>query len=187
MSNLNPDQQRAADYTHERPAVVTAAAGSGKTTLLVERVIRLLSDKELNIKADTLCVMTFTRNATKSLREKLNKALSDRIVELSEKDSEEAVEERVYLNEQIFALRQASISTIDAFCLKMIRDNAEAFDLPINFTIADAAKKTAIQSQAMKLAMQDMYNDSLTGACAFSAEERETLFYTFDFENDHAL
>ena len=35
MSNLNPDQQRAADYTHERPAVVTAAAGSGKTTLLV--------------------------------------------------------------------------------------------------------------------------------------------------------
>lgn len=187
MSNLNPDQQRAADYTHERPAVVTAAAGSGKTTLLVERVIRLLSDKELNIKADTLCVMTFTRNATKSLREKLNKALSDRIAELSEKDSEEAVEERVYLNEQIFALRQASISTIDAFCLKMIRDNAEAFDLPINFTIADAAKKTAIQSQAMKLAMQDMYNDSLTGACAFSAEERETLFYTFDFENDHAL
>lgn len=187
MSNLNPDQRRAADYTHERPAVVTAAAGSGKTTLLVERVIRLLSDRELNIKADTLCVMTFTRNATKSLREKLNKALSDRIEELSEKNSEEAAEERAYLGEQIFALRQASISTIDAFCLKMIRENAEAFDLPINFTIADAAKKTAIQSQAIKLAMQDMYNAALTGDNAFSAEERETLFYTFDFENDDNL
>ena len=187
MSNLNPDQRRAADYTHERPAVVTAAAGSGKTTLLVERVIRLLSDRELNIKADTLCVMTFTRNATKSLREKLNKALSDRIEELSEKNSEEAAEERAYLGEQIFALRQASISTIDAFCLKMIRENAETFDLPINFTIADAAKKTAMQSQAIKLAMQDMYNAALTGDRAFSAEERETLFYTFDFENDHNL
>lgn len=187
MSNLNPDQQRAVDYTHERPAVVTAAAGSGKTTLLVERVIRLLSDRELNIKADTLCVMTFTRNATKSLREKLNRALSDRIEELSDKNSEEAFEERAYLNEQIFALRQASISTIDAFCLKMIRENAEAFDLPINFTIADAAKKTALQSQAMKLAMQDMYNTALTGDHAFTAEERETLFYTFDFENDRAL
>lgn len=187
MSNLNPDQRRAADYTHERPAVVTAAAGSGKTTLLVERVIRLLSDRELNIKADTLCVMTFTRNATKSLREKLNGALSDRIEELSDKNSEEAFEERAYLNEQIFALRQASISTIDAFCLKMIRENAEAFDLPINFTVADAAKKTALQSQAMKLAMQDMYDTALTGDHAFTAEERETLFYTFDFENDRAL
>ncbi|MCM1164920.1 MAG: UvrD-helicase domain-containing protein [Lachnospiraceae bacterium] len=187
MSKLNPDQQRAADYTHTSPAVVTAAAGSGKTTLLVERVIRLLSDRELDIKADTLCVMTFTRNATKSLREKLNRALSDRLEELSDDNSEEAFGEREYLNEQIFALRSASISTIDAFCLKMLRENAEAFDLPISFTIADAAKKTALQSQAMKLAMQDMYDEMLTGDRAFSKEERETLFYTFDFENDYAL
>lgn len=187
MSNLNPDQLRAVDYTHEQPAVVTAAAGSGKTTLLVERVIRLLSDRTLDIKADTLCVMTFTRNATKSLREKLNNAIADRIAELSEINSDEAVEERAYLSEQIFALRQASISTIDSFCLKMIRENAEIFDLPINFTIADAAKKAALQSQAMKLAMQDMYNDGLTGDNAFTAEERRTLFYTFDFENDHML
>lgn len=187
MSNLNPDQQRAVEYTHEQPAVVTAAAGSGKTTLLVERVIRLLSDRSLDIKADTLCVMTFTRNATKSLREKLNKAIADRIGELTEENSDEAVEERAYLSEQIFALRQACISTIDSFCLKMIRENAEIFDLPINFTIADTAKKAALQSQAMKLAMQDMYNDGLTGDNAFSAEERRTLFYTFDFENDHIL
>lgn len=187
MSNLNPDQQRAVEYTHEQPAVVTAAAGSGKTTLLVERVIRLLSDRSLDIKADTLCVMTFTRNATKSLREKLNKAIADRIGELTEENSDEAVEERAYLSEQIFALRQACISTIDSFCLKMIRENAEIFDLPINFTIADAAKKAALQSQAMKLAMQDMYNDGLTGDNAFSDEERRTLFYTFDFENDHIL
>ncbi|MBD5129281.1 MAG: UvrD-helicase domain-containing protein [Ruminococcaceae bacterium] len=181
MSNLNPDQQRAVDYTHMSPAVVTAAAGSGKTTLLVERVIRLLSDRTLDIKADSLCVITFTRNATKSLREKLNKALAERI---NDQNSEE---ERAYLGEQIFALRQASISTIDAFCLKMIRENAQAFDLPINFTIADAAKKTSLQSQAIKLAMRDMYDTSLTGDNAFTKEERETLFYTFDFENDHSL
>lgn len=184
---LNPDQLKAVNFTHEQPAVVTAAAGSGKTTLLVERVIRLLSNAELGVRADSLCVMTFTRNATRSLREKLNRALSERISALSEDDSRQAAEQRAYLNDQIFALRQASISTIDSFCLKMIRENAEAFDLPVNFTIADAAKKTALQSQAVKLAMQDFYDETLSGDNAFSENERKTLFCTFGFENDNDL
>lgn len=184
---LNGDQIRAVDFPHDKPAVVTAAAGSGKTTLLVDRVVRLLSDRSLEIRADRLGIMTFTRNATKSLREKLNRKLTERIEELSVENTADAVEERAYLNEQIFALRQASISTIDAFCLKIIRENPEAFDLPINFTIADPAKKTALQAQALKLAMQDFYNDGLTGDRAFSENERRTLFYTFGFENDSAL
>lgn len=184
---LNPDQKRAVDFPHDKPAVVTAAAGSGKTTLLVDRVVRLLSDRTLEIRADRLGIMTFTRNATKSLREKLNHKLAEKIEQLSCENTEEAAEERAYLNEQIFALRQASISTIDAFCLKIIRENPEAFDLPINFTISDPAKKTALQSQALKLAMQDFYNDSLTGDHAFSEDERRTLFYTFGFEDDSAL
>ncbi len=184
---LNPEQQRAVDFPHDRPAVVTAAAGSGKTTLLVDRVVRLLSDRALGIRADRLGIMTFTRNATKSLREKLNRKLAERVEELSSENSAETVEERAYLNEQIFALRQASISTIDAFCLKIIRENPEAFDLPINFTISDPAKKTALQSRALKLAMQDFYNDGLLGERAFSEDERRTLFYTFGFEDDNAL
>lgn len=184
---LNTAQQAAADFPHTSPAVVTAAAGSGKTTLLVERVIRLLSDRSLGIKADSLGVMTFTRNATKSLREKLNGALSKRIAELAEDGSEDAAEQRSYLSEQMFALRQASISTIDSFCLKMIRENPEAFDLPVNFTVADAAKKTAIQMQAVRMAMQDFYDDKLSGEHAFSEEERRTLFFSFNYENDDAL
>lgn len=180
--SLNPEQERAASFPHDAPAVVTAAAGSGKTTLLVERVIRLLSDKDKNIPADSLAVMTFTRNATKSLREKLSRALSEKIGELSSDNSPAARENREYLAGQIFALRQASISTIDSFCLKIIRENVEAFDLPVSFTIADAAKKTAMQSQALRAAMRDFY-----GGAEFSEEERDALFFTFDFENDAAL
>lgn len=184
-NKLNPAQQAAADFPHTSPAVVTAAAGSGKTTLLVERVIRLLSDRSLDIKADSLGVMTFTRNATKSLREKLNSALSKKIADLAEDSSEDAAEQRSYLSEQMFALRQASISTIDSFCLKMIRENPEAFDLPVNFTVADAAKKTSLQMQAIKMAMQDFYDDKRENA--FSEEERNTLFFSFNYENDDDL
>lgn len=180
---LNEMQQKAVIFPHTEPAVVTAAAGSGKTTLLVQRVIRLLSDPSLGIKADTMAIMTFTRNATNSLREKLNKALNEKLDELSE--SPESQAERDWLSEQIFALRRASISTIDAFCQKIIRENPESFDLPINFTIADAPKKTAMQSAAIRAAMQDFYNENDENT--FTKRQRETLFFAFNFEDDKEM
>lgn len=181
MTTLNDEQNHAADFPYESPAVVTAAAGSGKTTLLVERVIRLLSDRESGLKSDTLAIMTFTRNATKSLREKLNKELNKR---LSEETDPELCE---HLKEQIFGLRSAYISTIDAFCLKIIKENPEAFDLPMNFTLADTPKQTSMQLRAIDLAMQDFYNENLPEDRAFTKRERELLFFSFDFENDKGL
>lgn len=181
MTQLNDEQSRAADFPYDRPAVVTAAAGSGKTTLLVERVIRLLSDRNSGIRSETLAIMTFTRNATKSLREKLNAQLNKR---LSEQTDPEMCE---HLKEQIFGLRGAYISTIDAFCLRIIKENPEAFDLPMNFTLADAPKQTAMQLRAINLAMQDFYNENLPAEQGFSPKERRDLFFSFDFENDAGL
>ncbi|MDE7229442.1 MAG: UvrD-helicase domain-containing protein, partial [Oscillospiraceae bacterium] len=122
------------------------------------------------------------RNATKSLHEKLNRELNKR---LSEETDPELCE---HLKEQIFGLRQAYISTIDAFCLKIIKENPEAFDLPMNFTLADAPKQTSMQLRAIDLAMQDFYNENLPDDnCSFTKKERETLFFTFDFERDTGL
>lgn len=177
----NEAQINAIEHDHLFPAIVTASAGSGKTTLLVQRIVRLLSDMELNISADSLAVMTFTRNATKSMREKLNKALSKKLDALANSDTVEERERYNYLKKQLFLLRQATISTIDAFCLRMIKENAEAFDLPLNFTIADGAKKAAMQSQAMKSAMQTLYDTE------FTDDERNALFFSFSFEDDEAL
>lgn len=177
----NEAQINAIEHDHLFPAIVTASAGSGKTTLLVQRIVRLLSDMELNISADSLAVMTFTRNATKSMREKLNMALSKKLDALANSDTVEERERYNYLKKQLFLLRQATISTIDAFCLRMIKENAEAFDLPLNFTIADGAKKAAMQSQAMKSAMQTLYGTE------FTDDERNALFFSFSFEDDEAL
>lgn len=182
---FNDGQIKAINVPHTEPIVVTAAAGSGKTLILIERVIRLLCDRSLNIPADSLAIMTFTRNATRSLHEKLNKALSKKL-----SDENLSAEDRDYLSEQMFKLRQANISTIDAFCLKVIKENPEAFGLPVNFTIADSAKQAAMQSRAISLAMQAFYNDTSVETDpehSFSKEERNTLFYTFNFENDRAL
>lgn len=180
--NLTEEQKAAVVFPYSKPAVVTAAAGSGKTTLLVERIIRLISDNENPINASTLAIMTFTVNATKSLRDKLNSALQKQISALSQSGGED---KKAYLSEQIINLRNASISTINSFCLKIIRENFQKFDLPVSFTIADDTKRTSMQWSAIRLVMRDFYDESDENG--FSAEDRDTLFFTFNFENDNEL
>lgn len=194
---LNEQQEIAMLKPHTERTVVTAAAGSGKTMLLVERIVRLLSDRKLGVKADSVAVMTFTRNATKSLREKLNKTLKKRLEQCSKNS-----EDYSYISEQILLLRQAYISTIDSFCLRLIRENPEAFDLPLNFSMATMMKKITMRLRAVDLAMRDFYNEDTQNSILpddndnsnnspqrvfFSPEERRALFYTFNFENDDEL
>lgn len=176
---FSDEQNAAIGYDHLSPAIVTAAAGSGKTTLLVGRIVRLISDMKLNIPADSLVVLTFTRNATKNMRKKLNDAMNKELERLLNSSKEQ--ERYDYLKKQQFLLRHAAISTIDSFCLKIIKENVEAFDLPLNFTIADGAKKVSMQSQAIKATLQDFYGSD------FTDEERDALFFSFNFENDNEL
>ncbi len=192
---LNDQQKTAVSPELTLPAVVTASAGSGKTFVLVERVMRLVCDRSRNIPIDSLAIMTFTRNAARSMREKLNKALNEKAEELNKKiaalkadssgenDIIALEDDYACVKEQIFRLRRTVISTIDAFCVKMVRENIELFDLPVNFTIADNARKAAFQIRAIDLAMEDFYNES----GSFSEEERNTLFYTFSFDSDDDL
>lgn len=188
---FNKQQQKAIKFPYDKPAVVTAAAGSGKTTLLVERVAQLLSSGSFEsesaendfsgIKADSIAIMTFTRNATKSLREKLNDRLKEMLEECSDNE-----DKRRHISEQILLLRQAYISTIDSFCLRIIRENPEAFDLPLNFSMASLTKKITMQLRALNLAMKDFYNEE-PQTRKFTDSERRALFYTFNFENDNKL
>ena len=171
-------QQRAIDAPHDSSVIVTAAAGSGKTTLLVERMVRLLSDRSLGIDGDSAAIMTFTRNAADNLRVKLMKALGDKL-----KAPETAEEEREYLSEQLIKLRSAPIGTIDSFCINIIRENVQAFGLPVNFSIADSAKKASMQELAMQMTLRYFYDDE----GEITPEDRAALFCTFSFEDDTLL
>lgn len=163
----------------DRSTVVTAAAGSGKTTLLVDRIIRILSDRDMNIPADSLAIMTFTRNAADSLRMKINRKLNEKLEQLDDGENEEL---RSYLADQVIKLRSAAIGTIDSFCINIIRENVQIFDLPINFTVADNARKAAMQAQAMQSVTALLYDGNTV-----TPEERDALFFTFSFETDDAL
>ena len=180
---LTEEQIEAIEHEYTSPAIVTAAAGSGKTTLLVERVIRLISDCENRIPADTLAIMTFTVNATTQLREKLQSALDEKIKALHISQGNE--NQINYLSEQKIALRSATISTISSFCLGIIRENVESFGLPINFTIANKPKTVAMQQASVDAALERFYSEDDDALC--SKDERDTLFCTFGFGDDNDL
>lgn len=155
-----------------KSAVVTAAAGSGKTALLVERVIRILCDTKHPIPADQIAVMTFTNNAADEFRHRMTQA----VAEAAKKDPK-----NTYLADQLIRFRSATIKTISSFSYGIVRENAEAFGLPLSVTIADDAKVTLLRSAALDSTMEHFYSSD------FDPDKRELLFKTFSFKNDDLL
>lgn len=92
--------------------LVSAAAGSGKTSVMTERIVTRILERQLSV--DRVLVMTFTNAAAANMSAKLEKKLRERLS--SEKDKSV----RKYLSEQIAALPTAYISTINAFCSRVI-------------------------------------------------------------------
>ncbi len=179
--NWTDEQERAIDFPRidgekrtpdSSSAIVTAAAGSGKTALLVERVIRILCDTEHPIPADSIAIMTFTRNAAEEFRRRM----TDAVAKAARNDPQ-----NTYLSEQLIRFKSAPISTISSFCLGIIKEHAEAFGLPLSFSIIDEAKSAVMKSDALDTTMEYFYSDS------FDPFSRDLLFKTFSFRNDTQL
>lgn len=178
---LTPEQEKAVVFPEAlgadtRSAVVTAAAGSGKTTLLVQRVIRILCDTQFPIPADKIAILTFTNNAADEFRSRMTARVAAKAKE--EPDNH-------YISEQLIKFRSAVISTINAFCLNILRENSEAFGLPVNFSIIDEAKASVLKNEAMDKVRAYFYSDGFEQECGKGA--CDLLFKTFSFKNDKAL
>ena len=76
---FKPTKQQQLAIYEKGNILVSAAAGSGKTAILVERVISLLIDKNANITADRLLIVTFTNAAAAEMRTRIEKRLDEEI------------------------------------------------------------------------------------------------------------
>ena len=110
------DDQRKVIELRDRNILVSAAAGSGKTAVLVERIIKIITDKEHPVDIDRLLIVTFTNAAAAEMRERIGNALENALKE--QPDDE-------HLQRQLSLLHNAQITTIDSFCLYVIRNHFE--------------------------------------------------------------
>ncbi len=170
------DQKKAID-SRGKGIVVSAAAGSGKTAVLIERMIRLLSDEHNKIPADRLLAVTFTKEAAAQMKDKLNEAFSEQL----RRDPENK-----WLLSQQNLLQLANISTINAFCLDLVKSNLHKFDFQGGITILDDSIQTLILQESKKAALEKLCSEDyesyefLRRAFRDSAlDSILTEFYTF--------
>lgn len=158
MSVKWTDEQTLAIETYDKGVVVPAAAGSGKTAVLVERIVRLLSDKEKLCPSEKLLAVTFTKDAAAQMKNKLSAALTARIV--SEKD----VGQRKWLQRQQDMLPLANVCTINSFCLELVRSCLHEFDYKNGLRIVDEAQAGAMLSEAVSEAIDELYERNTPAA-----------------------
>lgn len=126
--------------------VVSASAGSGKTSVMIERLIRLILEGKVRVKE--ILAVTFTKKASTEMRERLEKAISERMKEGKNVEM---------LKAQLKDIPTASISTIDSFLNTLIRKYFYLAGVDPSFTIVAEAEETALKNSAMKEVFDRLY------------------------------
>ncbi len=112
MNHLTPNQQAA--LARDKNIAVTAGAGTGKTRILVDRYVDILLNEEVEVKE--LLAITFTNKAASEMLERVSENVMLRL------KSEEDAQRRKKLTHIHNHLSSAQISTIHAFCARLLRE-----------------------------------------------------------------
>lgn len=150
-----PDQQKVIDL-RDCNILVSAAAGSGKTAVLTERIVQRVCDREHPVQIDHMLIVTFTNAAAAEMRERIGNALRKRLEEEPGND---------HLRKQITLLNNAQITTIDSFCLYLLRNHFHEIQLDPAFRIADDGEIKLLQQETLEEYLEQKYE----------AEEEEFL------------
>ena len=134
------DRQRQVIDTHGCNLLVSAAAGSGKTAVLVERIVKMVSDAEHPADIDRLLVVTFTNAAAAEMRERISAALNDRLAKEPENE---------HLQRQVTLLYNAQITTIDSFCLFVLRNQFHTIGLDPGFRIGEEGEMRLLRKDVL--------------------------------------
>lgn len=143
------DKQREAIYASDRSILVAAAAGSGKTAVLVERILRKITDETHPADIDRLVVVTFTKAAAAEMRQRIRVALDDLL-------EQQPGNERIL--RQLALIHNAKITTIDSFCLSIVRNYFSDIDIDPGFRTADEGEIQLLENDVMDELLEDWYS-----------------------------
>jgi ATP-dependent helicase/nuclease subunit A len=120
-----------------------ASAGTGKTRILVNRYVNLL---KAGVDPGEILALTFTRKAAAEMRERIVATLRD------------AAARGEFPRERWRQLRDrtadVTISTIDAFCLSLLREFPLEADLDPGFSMADETEVPRLVSESLDRALR---------------------------------
>ncbi len=123
--------------------VLEASAGTGKTSVLVERYINLL---RAGVEPGNILAITFTRKAAAEMRERVVAGLRDA--------ARGSAADRARWLDLRDRLGDIAMSTIDAFCLSLLREFPLEADLDPGFDMADETEVPRLIDEALDRAMR---------------------------------
>ena len=125
LGGLNDAQKEAALHT-QGPLLILAGAGSGKTKTLTHRIALLVAEQK--VWPSHILAVTFTNKAAREMRERLSGLLGQP-------------------NDRSF---MPWMGTFHSICVRLLRMDGAAIDIPKNFVIYDEDDRRGLIKQVMK-------------------------------------
>ena len=163
---FTPDQQAVIDH-QEGNLLVSAAAGSGKTAVLVERIVRMITDRDKPVSVEQMLVVTFTSAAARQMKEKIESRILRALEENPADPSFSA-----FLEEQYQGMAMASIMTTHAFCLQILQDYITRIPgLDPGFRVADETEIQLLRADVLSQVLESFYTKALEKELSLESEE----------------
>ena len=144
LVKLTNTQRQAVESWGPDDVCVVAGPGSGKTTVLVERFRWLVSEK--GFRPDEILAITFTEKAAANMLERL----------VTKSDTEHRA-----------VFQTAQISTIHAFCARLLREHAFEAGLDPGFEVIDAWEAEVLLRRSIADVLDERHAQHKQGTLAF--------------------
>ncbi len=167
MAKQDPTPQQRDAINFNGNLIVSASAGAGKTTVLSKRVARLVSE---DVPIDSMLILTFTRAAAAEMKSRIAKRLSDAA-------KHAAGDRAAYYRKQAAAVANAHISTIDAFCAKIVFRHFFRVGLTPSVRTLDALESDMLKAESRNAALDAIAaeNAAQYGELILAFEEEKNL------------
>lgn len=142
------EKQQQVIKERNKTILVSAAAGSGKTATLVERIYQKITDKENPEDITSFLVVTFTKAAAAQMKEKLLKKMEE---------AQQQYPESEHIARQNLLIQNADITTIDSFCLNIVKEYFSYLNLDPSVGIGDPGMMDMLKYDVMQALFEEKY------------------------------
>ena len=163
--------QHTAIYEHERNLIVVAGAGSGKTFVLVERYLTLL-DKNPDWSLNAVVAITFTKKAAQEMRDRVRKALEQRLSAAATSEIQAVWAARMG------AMESARIDTIHGLCASILRANAAEVGIDPGFEVLDEVDSRILLDDSIDDVLQAVAHEGGTTVRLFTEYDTQVIGQT---------